>query len=662
MERTAQLTAERPAEAGDRRLTYQPALDGIRALAVLAVLAYHSGLSWARGGFLGVDAFFVLSGYLITSLLLAEWRSSGSIGLLAFWARRARRLLPALFLMLLGVVFYAVVFAHPTELDKIRGDALATIGYVANWRPIFLGQSYFDQFTMPSPLRHTWSLGIEEQYYIIWPLLFFFLLRVRKVSPGKLLAMTLVMAAASAILMGILFRPESDPSRVYYGTDTRAQSLLIGASLAMLLQRIGPVRGELSSQMLQIGGIQCAVALAFLWSTTSEDNNLLYRGGFLLLATAVAVVIAAAVQPKPGPLGRALSVLPLRALGLISYGVYLWHWPIYLMMTPARTGWGDEGLFLARLAVTLAIATASYFLIEMPIRRGAFRGRKVSWVLAPAGAVCVAIILVIATRGGISPTKAFLLSLNPMPVIDESANPQPIRVMVYGDSVAGSLWTGFNQVERQWGLSVWNRANLGCGLLKVDVEEDMNGKLQKSNAKRCVEWFEAWPEDLNAFDPDIVLMVFGAWDNRDRHVDGRVLVTGTPEWEAYFRDGLEKQIDRLSATGAKVMLATFPCGRPTQWSLQSDGAEREEEFLRRINLVNDVYRKFAEQHPEVILVELNRFTCPEGHYTDLYIDGVQMREDGLHFTDGEASKIAASWLAPQIVDAVITQWPQDPSN
>jgi len=659
MERTAQLTAERPAEAGDRRLTYQPALDGIRALAVLAVLAYHSGLSWARGGFLGVDAFFVLSGYLITSLLLAEWRSSGSIGLLAFWARRARRLLPALFLMLLGVVFYAVVFAHPTELDKIRGDALATIGYVANWRPIFLGQSYFDQFTMPSPLRHTWSLGIEEQYYIIWPLLFFFLLRVRKVSPGKLLAMTLVMAAASAILMGILFRPESDPSRVYYGTDTRAQSLLIGASLAMLLQRIGPVRGELSSQMLQIGGIQCAVALAFLWSTTSEDNNLLYRGGFLLLATAVAVVIAAAVQPKPGPLGRALSVLPLRALGLISYGVYLWHWPIYLMMTPARTGWGDEGLFLARLAVTLAIATASYFLIEMPIRRGAFRGRKVSWVLAPAGAVCVAIILVIATRGGISPLAA--QSLTSMPVIDESANPQPIRVLLLGDSVAGSLSTGFKQVQEQWNLVVWNQSMSACGLLNVDKEYDMNDKPTKNAAQKCRDWVKTWQPDMEAFDPDVVLMVFGGMDNRNRHVDGRVLVTGTPEWEAYLLDGLTKQVDMLSSRGAKVMIATFPCAKPELLSLASPDWEEEKAF-RRINLLNNVYRKFVEQHPEVTLVELGRFACPEVHYTDLYIDGVQMREDGLHFIDGEASEIVASWLAPQIVDAVITQWPQDPSN
>jgi len=204
----------RPGDAANpsgRHLPYQPALDGIRALAVSAVLAFHAGFSWAGGGFLGVDAFFVLSGYLITSLLLTEWRGHGAIGLLAFWARRARRLLPALFLMLIGVAVYAVVFARPEELDQLRGDALATIGYVANWRPIFADQSYFDQFSLPSPLRHTWSLAIEEQYYVVWPLLVLFLLRLRRGSPSALLTVSLVMLATSALLMGLLFEPGTIP-------------------------------------------------------------------------------------------------------------------------------------------------------------------------------------------------------------------------------------------------------------------------------------------------------------------------------------------------------------------------------------------------------------------------------------------------------------------
>ena len=150
--------------------------------------------------------------------------------------------------------------------------------------------------------------------------------------------------------MGLLFQPDGDPSRVYYGTDTRAQSLLVGAVLAMLLLRVGAIQGRIARPALQTAGLGCALCLGFLWSTTSEDSALLYRGGFLFLAIAVAVVIAAAVQPKAGPLGRALSLPPLRALGLISYGVYLWHWPVYLVLTPGRTGWDGYGLFAARVA------------------------------------------------------------------------------------------------------------------------------------------------------------------------------------------------------------------------------------------------------------------------------------------------------------------------
>jgi peptidoglycan/LPS O-acetylase OafA/YrhL len=634
---------------GGRHLPYQPALDGIRALAVAAVLAYHGGLSWARGGFLGVDAFFVLSGYLITSLLLLEWRARGRIGLLAFWARRARRLLPALFLMLIGVGVYAVAFASPLELDKIRGDALATIGYVANWRQVFRGQSYFDQFSVPSPLRHTWSLAIEEQYYAIWPLLLLVLLRLARVSLRKLLAISLVMIAASALLMGLLFQPGHDPSRVYYGTDTRAHSLLVGAALAMLLLQSGPLRSRLAGHGLQVAAIVCAVGLGWVWVVASGDSAFLYRGGFLLLALAVAVVIAASVQPKAGPIGRVLSLPPLRALGLISYGVYLWHWPVYLVLTPGRTGWDGYGLFAVRVLATLAIAVASYRLIEMPVRRGAFRQWKVSWTLAPAAAVSLAVVLVFATRGAVSPTGASPAAA--MPQISTVAESGPIRAILLGDSVALSVRPGLEQLAPEWNLSVWNRANLGCGFLEVDKEVDPRGNLSKEQADRCREWREEWPSDLDSFRPDVVIMLFGGQDSYDRLVNGVMLEAGTPEWKAYVMSGLEKQLDLFSSKGAKMLLATFPCSRPAAWDSVPDAAEREEETFRRINELNEVYRQFAEEHPDkVILADLNVFACPESRFTDLVIDGVRMREDGTHFTEG-GSPIVARWLAPQIVAA-----------
>ena len=237
----------------EARLAYMPALDGIRALAVAAVLLYHGEVSWAQGGYLGVDAFFVLSGFLITSLLLAEWRGEGRIALSAFWARRARRLLPALFLVLAGVAVYGAVVAAPVELDQLRRDGLSALGYVANWGQIFSHQSYFQSFAAPSPLRHTWSLAIEEQFYLVWPLLVAGVLRWRRGSFRSLTMITGALLVASATWMVLLYTPGADPTRVYYGTDTRAQSLLMGALLALVLARRRRPMGDAATRVLHGG-------------------------------------------------------------------------------------------------------------------------------------------------------------------------------------------------------------------------------------------------------------------------------------------------------------------------------------------------------------------------------------------------------------------------
>ncbi|MCH8850377.1 MAG: acyltransferase [Chloroflexi bacterium] len=408
-------------------------MDGIRGLAVAAVLAYHAGLPWARGGFLGVDAFFVLSGFLITSLLLTERQATGAINLGTFWARRARRLLPALFLLLVGVMGYAVVFAEQEELTALRHDAIATIAYVANWRFVFSGESYFQQFVVPSPLRHTWSLAIEEQWYLFWPVLVLALLRWRRGSVATLLGLSLALAAASALLMAWLFDPQGDPSRVYYGTDTRAQSLLVGAALAAWLIRYRPdFAGK--TQLLQAAALACAAFIGWAWIVTPENSQLLYRGGFLLLALAVAVVIVAAVAPKGGILTNVLSFAPLRGLGLISYGVYLWHWPVYLVLTPERIGWDGHQLFAVRVLATLAIAIASYRIVEMPFRRGGLWRWRASWVLAPASAAVLVIGIVLVTRVG-EPTFA-------LPTASSSIPPPTVAAPISAGSAScfSSTW------------------------------------------------------------------------------------------------------------------------------------------------------------------------------------------------------------------------------
>src|ERR671921_2715367 len=228
----------RQSETGDVRLSYLPSLDGLRAFAVIAVLLHDALPIWIRGGFLGVEVFFVISGYLITTLLLTEWHQQGRINLVGFWLRRALRLLPALYLLLVVTLVFAVVFL-PGEVARLRDDALAAFGYVTNWYLILGEQSYFETTGRPSLLQHLWSLAVEEQFYLLWPLLI--TVALWGVSPMRrwrrrrlALFIAIAGAAGSALLMAALYQPGVDPSRVYYGTDTRVAGLLFGAALAFV--------------------------------------------------------------------------------------------------------------------------------------------------------------------------------------------------------------------------------------------------------------------------------------------------------------------------------------------------------------------------------------------------------------------------------------------
>src|SRR5581483_257392 len=290
----------------------------------------------------------------------------GRIELSAFWGRRARRLLPAVLLLVLVVALYSRTWAASAQLHELRWDGIATLGYVANWRLIFSHQSYFDLFSTPSPLRHMWSLAIEEQFYVLWPLIVFAALKIGRGRRTVLATFALAGIVASAVWMAVHYSA-TDPSRVYYGTDTRAHSLLVGCVLAMLLER----RGELSRRAhgaLQIAGAVGAAGLLVAVVTIHDTSRAMYHGGFLAYAVLVAVVVAAAVQTAWSPLRAVLSWSPLRWIGSISYGLYLWHWPAIVMLTPSRVHAHGSVLHLVQLVATFAVATASFYLVERPIR------------------------------------------------------------------------------------------------------------------------------------------------------------------------------------------------------------------------------------------------------------------------------------------------------
>lgn len=351
---------------------YMAGLDGLRAIAVLAVIAYHLNPAWAPGGLLGVGVFFVLSGYLITDLLVAEWKGSGRIAMKPFLLRRARRLLPAMFVMLAAVSLW-LLLTDSSRLASLQGDIIAAVLYVSNWWFVFQEVSYFESFGPPSPLGHLWSLAVEEQFYMVWPFVIALLLRIAP-KRGKLFALIAAGAALSAAAMAALYEPGADPSRVYYGTDTRSFGLLIGAALAVVwpsAKLSGRNVSPLARSVLDGIGAVALIGVLYMVVRSSEYDGALYRGGMVALSLLAALVVAALAHPS-SRLGAVMGIKPLRWLGVRSYGIYLWHYPVIALTKPAvQTGGFDWKLAAVQAAVSIGLAALSWRFVEEPIRRGA---------------------------------------------------------------------------------------------------------------------------------------------------------------------------------------------------------------------------------------------------------------------------------------------------
>jgi peptidoglycan/LPS O-acetylase OafA/YrhL len=378
-----------PVRSGQR---YLPGLDGLRALAVLAVIAYHEQFGWAPGGMLGVGVFFTLSGYLITDLLLGQWVAHGRLNLGDFWLRRARRLLPALFVMLAVVTAWATV-ASPSRLASLRGAVAAAATYSSNWYYIATHSSYFARFAPPGPLDHLWSLAVEEQFYLVWPWLLLAgvcCLRSRRASALRWLTLpTLALAAGSAVLMLMLYHPGYDPTRVYEGSDTRACGLLTGAALAMVWpSRQAAGADRWTRRVLDVAGVAGLAVIGLMIWRVGQYSSFTYQGGLVVLSVATAGVLAAAACPG-SLVGAALGWRPLRWIGVRSYGIYLWHFPVIVLTTPANAT-EDLPRAAVQIVASIGLAALSWRFVEEPIRHGALarvgkrlRTRK-AWRAQPA--------------------------------------------------------------------------------------------------------------------------------------------------------------------------------------------------------------------------------------------------------------------------------------
>jgi len=510
-----------------------PALNGLRGLAVIAVVAYHLQIGWAKGGYLGVDLFFVLSGFLITTLLLEEWVHTSRIDLVAFWGRRARRLLPALFLVVVALALYLIcnaLWGGPganglIDLSGLRGDAIATLLYVNNWHLVFAHQSYFAQFSTPSPLQHTWSLAIEEQFYLVWPLVLLVLLKYgRRGWRGVGATVTVALGVGSSVLMAALFHPGVDPSRIYYGTDTRLFDLMAGATVAFLAAARRQPDAQ-ARRTLHWVGPAAAVVLGVFWVRAGTSGglptNFMFEGGFLLCAALAALVVADARLIEPGWFARGLAWRPLHFVGTISYGIYLWHWPVIVYLNGARTGLSTWPLNLLRIVVTLAVSTASYYLVERPIRLAHLRGGVRLW--APVAGVVTAAVIVVATFPAVAdpstvvgtshlastgsvqavPGSGGYAGQQPIRLTTTPSAADPLRVMIIGDSVMHDASYGITaSLEATGEATVATKTIDGFGLTTAtDWPTSIPNLIRQTGAQLIVaswSWDQYGPTTPNA--------------------------------------------------------------------------------------------------------------------------------------------------------------------
>jgi peptidoglycan/LPS O-acetylase OafA/YrhL len=638
--------ADADGEGGRRapRLHHEPALDGLRGIAVAAVVVFH--LDRLEGGFLGVDLFFVLSGFLITSLLLAEHHRGGTIRLGRFWERRARRLLPALFVMLLGVAVLLATLATDTERVRVRGDALATLGYVANWHRMVSEFGYWDMFGMPSPLDHTWSLAIEEQFYVLWPLVAALVLGlgVRSlagpIAGPKVRRLGLLALAGAAVSFALLALTwvVTDTNRAYYATDTRIGPTLLGAALAAFVagrpRRTGP-----PARWIEAAAIAALGWMAVCTTAIDGQGFSYYRGGLLSFSICAVAVIFAFTGGPLGPVGRAVAWRPLRWLGTVSYGVYLWHWPVIVFLTEERAhvgGWALDGL---RVAVTLAVSALSFRYVESRIRHGALPGRRL--LVAGGGALAVTLVAVLAATWGTVPATGagpdrvpVRGSNNPNYLYPSDIAPGATRLLLIGDSGVGHLGPGLVSEADPDRVAVASNSQIVCTVVDPEGEtRTPEGEIVRNEP--CHEDArDRWDDLVDEFRPDVVVYYLAnAGGVADVHIDGQWVTDCDPAYDRYLARAVRRDLDLLGQHGARVVIASTPY--PGALFLET---------RPKVDCRNATYRRIVEQRPGTEIVDLNGFVERQR------ADDVQLYEDAIHFSPSGARRVA-DWLIPEVLGA-----------
>ncbi len=673
-DRSAAVMDESGTAPGDRR--FRPDVQGLRAVAILLVVLYHASVPGVRGGYVGVDVFFVISGFVITGVLLRERASTGSTSILAFYGRRARRIIPAATLVILVTVTATYRF-----VGSVTGRTTAVDG---QWASLFLSNvhfaasatNYLASQAPPSPLQNFWSLAVEEQFYIVYPTIFvilagMFTRRSLQVRLGIVLGATIVASYALSIAL-----TPTDPSWAFFSPFTRAWELALGGLIAVSssgLRRVTPSVAAVTSWLGLAGILVAACALT---------SSTVYPGWLVAIPVIGAGLIIAGGTARPRWGAEALlAQRPLQWLGLVSYSLYLWHWPI-LIIAAERRGVSSlpVGDNLVLLVVALAAAIGTYWIVENPIRHSpVLRARR--WASVVMGCVLAIVSLAMCTLvvrhtppavvGAVavaksgsnctSPSASEIATLRATyrsshPPAVQPADP-PLRMVVMGDSTSCTLLVGLAAVGASYGVQVVNGAVIACGIVSGEIAPHYYSTVDLSaGSRRCpAEVHAAEASALRRGTPNII--VWGSTEESAPIVDtpgSNVLEVGTPQWTVVMMKRMDTRVEQFIATGAKVVLLLEP-PRVHGGSITAPSAG-DLDYEKMNALLRDV----AARHPtSVTVVNLSARVCPAGPPCPGVVDGMgslaaptlAVHADGVHYLPHGALWVAR-WLVPKILAAV----------
>ena len=650
-----------------KRVAHMPALDGMRGLfVIIGPLAYHFAPYWIPGGILGIDLFFVLSSFLIVTILLNEHERTDAIDVGSYASRRVRRLLPALIATFVVCSFVTAFILDASKVPKWTGGITAAMSYVANWREIFAGTNYFDssQYSNPQPFRHVWSFAIEEQFYLFAP--FFIIICLKWLSKRWLAILSIGGAIASAIWMAVIYDAK-DPttlSRAYYGTDTRAFALLLGIAMAVICHDYGPPRTKVGHWLTQFMGLISTVVFLYLMLTVSEKTSWMFEyGGFFLVAV-LSVFMTRAVAMPSGWLHWVYQNRFLMWAGRLGFGLYLYHWLVFIAVdsntAPDKPGFNSARDMILGFGLTFLLAWASYRWIEKPFIKGRWPGWKLTAGLAGGIIVSLALLLYANT---VSTSKTTSIA-NAVPgggtlnismgqgkqcVTPPGSN--PVRVLVVGDSVMAQLTAALRDwcADNPGQIEVLSEAHIGCGTTRGGEKRYEEGTGSMGDV--CATWADpvdpaivadpevvSWVTAVDLYKPDVVLGMGSAWDTIDRKVPqlGDVWYQpGDPPYDAYITSEYQQALHILSSTGATIAWMVSP------------HLDRQSAFNTpdRITRLNQIVLPMVQALPRQVIIDYQTYLGPTGgpQDKDTRVDGVHLRPDRL--------RTVADWLAPQLVAA-----------